>query len=50
MQGSSWNRIIKIKTRVMVLKGDYRIFGRLRVILENRDNNSRDVVEGKMHR
>jgi hypothetical protein len=40
----------QIKTLVTVLKADYKIFGRLREILENRDKNSIDVVEGKMQR
>jgi hypothetical protein len=40
----------QIKTLVTVLKADYKIFGRLREILENRDKNSREVVEGKMWR
>jgi hypothetical protein len=38
----------QIKSLVNVLKGDYKIFGKLREILENRDKKPREVVKGKM--
>jgi len=40
----------RIKSLVKVLKADYKIFEKLREILENRDKKPREVVEGRMRR
>ena len=39
-----------VKSLVKSLKSDWQIFKRLRGILENEDNESREVVEGRMRR
>ncbi|MDI6640680.1 MAG: hypothetical protein QMD78_07650, partial [Methanocellales archaeon] len=40
----------RVKSLVKSLKYDWRIFKRLRGILENEDKKSREVVEGRMRR
>jgi len=40
----------RIKSLVKVLKADYKIFEKLREILENSDKKPREVVEGRMRR
>ena len=40
----------RVKALVRILKCDWRIFKRLRAILENEDKGSREVVEGRMRR
>ena len=40
----------RVKALVRILKRDWRIFKRLKAILENEDKGSREVVEGRMRR